>query len=75
MTNCINLLFQGTMAILMLIPNDFDTLIQYYSFATASYYLATCVALLWFRYKRPNAQRPVKVSYKSRNTSLAQQSF
>ena len=50
------------MAIVMLIPNDFDTLLQYYSFATVSYYWATCVALLWFRYKMPDKARPVKVS-------------
>ena len=45
----------------MVIPNNFDSLIQYYSFATWGFYLATCLALLWFRYKRPQMHRPVKV--------------
>ncbi|XP_076803048.1 b(0,+)-type amino acid transporter 1-like [Clavelina lepadiformis] len=54
-------LLNGFIALLMVIPNDFDTLVQYYSFATWAFYFATCSALFYFRIKMPDRHRPVKV--------------
>ena len=48
---------------IMLIPDssEFSTLVNYFSFAAWLSYLAVFVALLYLRWKRPNAQRPYKV--------------
>uniref|UniRef100_H2YSC3 Amino acid permease/ SLC12A domain-containing protein n=1 Tax=Ciona savignyi TaxID=51511 RepID=H2YSC3_CIOSA len=51
----------GFIAILMVIPNDFDTLIDYFSFSMWIFHGSTCAALLYFRYKLPDYPRPVKV--------------
>uniref|UniRef100_H2YWY2 Amino acid permease/ SLC12A domain-containing protein n=1 Tax=Ciona savignyi TaxID=51511 RepID=H2YWY2_CIOSA len=52
---------QGLIALLMVIPNDFDSLVNYYSFATWAFYFATSITVLYFRYKMPDRHRPVKV--------------
>jgi amino acid transporter len=54
-------LFNGILAILMLIPNDFNSLVNYFSFVSWVFYGATVSALLYFRYKLPDHPRPVKV--------------
>uniref|UniRef100_H2YWY0 b(0,+)-type amino acid transporter 1 n=2 Tax=Ciona savignyi TaxID=51511 RepID=H2YWY0_CIOSA len=51
----------GLIALLMVIPNDFDSLVNYYSFATWAFYFATSITVLYFRYKMPDRHRPVKV--------------
>ena len=50
---------------IMLIPDssEFSTLVNYFSFAAWLSYLAVFVALLYLRWKRPNATRPYKVFY------------
>lgn len=54
-------LFNGFLAILMLIPNDFNSLVNYFSFVSWVFYGATVSALLYFRYSLPDHPRPVKV--------------
>nr|XP_026695925.1 b(0,+)-type amino acid transporter 1-like [Ciona intestinalis] len=54
-------ILNGTIALLMVIPNDFDSLVNYYSFATWAFYFTTCITVLYFRYKMPDRPRPVKV--------------
>nr|CAB3266337.1 b(0,+)-type amino acid transporter 1-like [Phallusia mammillata] len=56
-----SVILNGCIALLMIIPNDFDSLINYYSFANWAFYFLAAMALLYFRYERPNAHRPVKV--------------
>ena len=53
--------FQGLLGILMVIPNDFGTLIDYFSFSMWIFHESTCAALLYFRYKLPTYPRPIKV--------------
>ena len=45
----------------MVIPNDFGTLVNYFSFSMWVFHFGTCAALLYFRWERPNAKRPIKV--------------
>jgi len=54
-------LLNGILAILMVIPNDFESLVNYFSFSMWVFHFATCAALLYFRWKRPKANRPIKV--------------
>ncbi|CAK8694550.1 unnamed protein product [Clavelina lepadiformis] len=54
-------ILNGILACLMIIPNDFDTLLDYFSFSMWLFHGSTCAALLYFRYKRPDQPRPVKV--------------
>nr|XP_002125910.1 b(0,+)-type amino acid transporter 1 [Ciona intestinalis] len=61
MTPAPAVLLNGFIAILMVIPNDFDTLIDYFSFSMWIFHGSTCAALLYFRYKLPDHPRPVKV--------------
>ncbi|XP_033119740.1 b(0,+)-type amino acid transporter 1-like [Anneissia japonica] len=56
-----SIVFTSFIAILMLLPNDFDTLVNYFSFAAWLFYGATFTALLVLRYKYPNIERPIKV--------------
>ena len=46
----------------MVIPNDFDTLLDYFSFSMWIFHGSTCAALLYFRYKLPDYPRPIKVT-------------
>jgi len=54
-------MLNGALAILMVIPNDFNTLVGYFSFCMWIFHFATCSSLLWFRYKHPDWHRPIKV--------------
>ena len=51
----------------MLIPDssNFETLINYFSFAAWTFYGATVAALLWLRFRKPLIERPYKVSVAS----------
>ncbi|XP_071785073.1 b(0,+)-type amino acid transporter 1-like [Asterias amurensis] len=55
------LLFQASIALLMIIPGDFDTLVNYLSFTAWTFFGLTMVSLLVLRYKRPDVHRPIKV--------------
>eukprot|EP00794_Sanderia_malayensis_P018967 gene18967-20873_t len=57
------LLFTCIIAWIMLIPNssNFETLINYFSFAAWTFYGATIAALLWLRFSKPDLERPYKV--------------
>ncbi len=48
----------------MLIPDssNFETLINYFSFAAWTFYGATIAALLWLRFSKPDMERPYKVN-------------
>lgn len=54
---------QHVIAMIMLIPDssEFSTLVNYFSFAAWLSYFAVFMALLYLRWKRPNADRPYKV--------------
>jgi len=54
-------LFNGFLAVLMLIPNDFDALVNYFSFCMWIFHGSTCAALLYFRHKLPDHPRPIKI--------------
>lgn len=45
----------------MLIVGDVYVLINYVMFTDSAFLLATVTGLLWLRWKRPNAVRPIKV--------------
>ncbi|XP_065065022.1 b(0,+)-type amino acid transporter 1-like isoform X4 [Rhopilema esculentum] len=57
------LVFTCIIAWIMLIPDssNFDTLINYFSFAAWTFYGATVAALLWLRFSKPDLERPYKV--------------
>jgi len=55
-------ILNGLLGILMVIPNDFNSLVGYFSFCMWIFHFGTCSALLYFRYQRPNAHRPIKVN-------------
>ncbi|XP_038067081.1 b(0,+)-type amino acid transporter 1-like isoform X4 [Patiria miniata] len=55
------LVFQSFIAILMLLPGDFESLVNYFSFAAWLFYGGTVAALLVLRYKHPEWHRPIKV--------------
>ena len=46
----------------MVVPNDFDTLLDYFSFAMWTIHGSACAALLYLRYKSPNRPRAFKVN-------------
>ena len=55
---------QTLISVIMLIPeaSSFSSLVDFFSFAAWLFYGGTFAALLWLRYKRPNMNRPYKVS-------------
>ncbi|XP_022082435.1 b(0,+)-type amino acid transporter 1-like isoform X2 [Acanthaster planci] len=55
------LAFQSFIALLMLLPGDFETLVNYFSFAAWLFYGGTVAALLVLRYRHPEWHRPIKV--------------
>eukprot|EP00057_Strongylocentrotus_purpuratus_P025154 XP_011679628.1 PREDICTED: b(0,+)-type amino acid transporter 1 isoform X2 [Strongylocentrotus purpuratus] len=55
------MIFTAILSIAMLLPSDFDTLVNYFSFAAWMFYGITVSALLYLRYKWPDAHRPIKV--------------
>ncbi|XP_032792571.2 large neutral amino acids transporter small subunit 2 [Daphnia magna] len=56
------IMFIGALAIAMLIVGDVYVLINYVMFTDSAFLLATVTGLLWLRWKRPNAVRPIKVN-------------
>ncbi|CAG7818170.1 unnamed protein product [Allacma fusca] len=56
------LIFLGLLSIFMLISKDVQALIDYLSFVEASFWGMSIAGLLWLRYKRPDLERPIKVS-------------
>lgn len=55
-------LLQCLVTVSLLVIKDVYVLINYVSFVEALFTLISVSGLLWLRYKRPNAQRPIKVS-------------
>ncbi|XP_071824234.1 b(0,+)-type amino acid transporter 1-like isoform X2 [Apostichopus japonicus] len=55
------LMFTGVLAIAMLIPNDFDTLVNYFSFSAWIFYGLATLAVIVLRFRHPKWKRPVKV--------------
>jgi len=57
------LIFTCILSIGMLIPNDFDTLVNYFSFAAWMFYGLTAAAVVVLRFREPekNWERPIKV--------------
>lgn len=57
------MLFTSIIAWIMLLPDSssFETLINYFSFAAWVFYGVTVSALIWLRYKKPQAERPYRV--------------
>jgi len=53
---------QGLTSLLYLVSTDMYMLINYVSFVNWLAIGLSVVALLYFRYSRPNMQRPIKVS-------------
>ncbi|XP_070575142.1 b(0,+)-type amino acid transporter 1-like [Ptychodera flava] len=53
--------FTGFLALLMIIPSDFDTLINYFSFTAWLFYGAVMLALIVLRFTKRDAKRPIKV--------------
>jgi len=58
----LSLCCQGITTLLYLISTDMYMLINYVSFVNWLAIGLSVVALLYFRYSRPNASRPIKVS-------------
>ena len=56
------ILFQMTIALLMIIPGDIGSLIDFFSFTSWFFYGMTVVALLYLRFKDRDAKRPYKVN-------------
>ncbi|XP_072037627.1 b(0,+)-type amino acid transporter 1-like [Amphiura filiformis] len=54
-------LFLGSVTIILMIPGDIDTLINYFSFAQWFIYGLAFIAVLILRYKHPEWDRPIKV--------------
>lgn len=61
LTPFVSLLITTIIALLMLIPGDFDTLVNYFSFATWISYGGTVTGLLVLRVTHPEWERPFKV--------------
>ena len=53
--------FQAIIAIIMLIPADIGSLLNFFSFTAWLFYGAVALALLILRYKWKDAHRPFKV--------------
>eukprot|EP00918_Siedleckia_nematoides_P034677 GHVU01075426.1.p1 GENE.GHVU01075426.1~~GHVU01075426.1.p1 ORF type:complete len:507 (+),score=17.56 GHVU01075426.1:80-1600(+) len=54
--------FQGLVSVAMLVTSDVFVLINYVTFIEALSFLACILALLYFRYKYPDLERPIKVN-------------
>ncbi|RDD44098.1 b(0,+)-type amino acid transporter 1 [Trichoplax sp. H2] len=55
------IIFQAFISIILLIPNDFNSLINYFSFSAWLFYGTTFVSLIVLRRRMPDADRPFKV--------------
>lgn len=51
-------MLNGFLASLMVVPNDFDSLINYFSFCMWIFHTSTCAAVIIFRYKMPIKKFP-----------------
>ena len=51
-------MLNGFLASLMVIPNDFNSLVNYFSFCMWIFHTATCAAVIIFRYKMPVEKFP-----------------
>ncbi|XP_072013337.1 b(0,+)-type amino acid transporter 1-like [Amphiura filiformis] len=60
-TPFVSVILTSSMAILMLLPGDFDSLVNYFSFAAWVFYGGTVLSLLVLRFTRPDLERPFKV--------------
>ena len=58
MTPAPAVIMNGILASLMVIPNDFDSLINYFSFCMWIFHTSTCAAVIIFRYKLPVKKFP-----------------
>lgn len=54
--------FQGVLAIIMVIPNDFDQLVNYFSFTSWMFYGLSCLAHIVLRFTHPEWKRPIKIT-------------
>ncbi|XP_078484104.1 b(0,+)-type amino acid transporter 1-like isoform X2 [Ciona intestinalis] len=54
-------LFNTAIALAVLIPNDFDSLVNYFSFSMWMFHGGSALALLVLRWKQPERKRPYKV--------------
>lgn len=54
---------QCFITLVLLIIKDVYVLINYLSFVEALFTTLSVAGLLWLRYKRPDAERPIKVNY------------
>lgn len=57
-----SLVFLGVLSVLYLFVGDIYALINYASFVESSFILAAIASLLYLRWKRPEMERPIKVS-------------
>lgn len=55
--------FQSVLGILMIIPGDIGTLIDFFGFTSSIFYCASMVALIVMRFTKKNEHRPIKVGY------------
>jgi len=55
-------LFQCILSLLMLCISDVNVLITYTSFVESFFITMSVGGVLWLRYKRPEMERPIKVS-------------
>jgi amino acid transporter len=53
---------QSLLGILMIIPGDIGTLIDFFGFTASIFYCAAMVALIVMRFTKKNEHRPIKVS-------------
>ena len=69
------ILHQTLISVIMLIPDasSFSSLVDFFSFAAWLFYGGTFASLLWLRYKKPNLNRPYKVSCLSKCTKNTMQ--
>lgn len=62
--NCFYFDFQCILSLVMLTISDVHTLITYSMIVESFFIMLSVSAVLYFRYKRPNMHRPIKVSTK-----------
>ncbi|KAL7648917.1 UNVERIFIED_CONTAM: hypothetical protein RMT77_000852, partial [Armadillidium vulgare] len=56
-----SLIFLGLLTLLMLTFSDIQAMINYICFTEAFFILLSVYGLLWWRFKKPNIHRPIKV--------------
>ena len=58
-----NYLFQGALSLVYLCTSNIYTLINYTAFVESTFILISIASLLYLRWKRPDIERPIKVSF------------